>query len=57
VDSEPKLDADINQHTGMVRIGTDIYDKWGGCPSMASARSLASAILSLDPYERDRPHV
>jgi protein SCO1/2 len=40
-------DADIAQHTGMVRIGNDRFDRWCMAPAQSSTRQLVSAILSV----------
>jgi len=40
-------DADIAQHTGMVRIGNDRFDRWCMAPAQSSTRQLISTILSV----------
>jgi protein SCO1/2 len=40
-------DADIAQHTGMVRIGNDRFDRWCMVPAQSSTRQLVSTILSV----------
>lgn len=40
-------DADISQHTGMVRIGNDRFDRWCMAPAQSSTRQLVSTILSV----------
>jgi protein SCO1/2 len=40
-------DADISQHTGMVRIGNDRFDRWCMVPAQSSTRQLVSTILSV----------
>jgi hypothetical protein len=35
-DSDPGLDADINQHTGILRFGNDVYDRWSGYPVLGN---------------------
>lgn len=40
-------DADIAQHTGMVRIGNDPFDRWCMVPAQSSTRQLISTILSV----------
>lgn len=44
-DSDPKLDADISQHTGMVRIGNVPFDRWSMVPALSSTRQIVSSIL------------
>ena len=48
VDSDPALDRDINQHTGMVRLGSDVYDKWSACPALGPAYAIVDSLLWLD---------
>lgn len=48
VDSDPVLDADIDQHTGMVRLGSDVYDKWSACPAMGPAYAIVDSLLWSD---------
>jgi protein SCO1 len=40
----PKLDLDIEQHTGMVRIINDPIDRWSMCPTFARTRQIVAAI-------------
>lgn len=47
-DSDPKLDANINEHTGMLRFGHDRYDKWGACPLLGRLETTIEAILWTD---------
>jgi protein SCO1/2 len=47
-DSDPVLDADINQHTGMVRVGSDVYDKWVACPALGPVYAIVDNLLWLD---------
>ena len=53
-DSDPKLDADINQHTGIVRFGSDVYDRWSGYPLLGNADTIAEMVRQLDPNEPRR---
>lgn len=45
--SDPVLDADINRHTGMVRIGNEALDRWAMCPALGSAKQIARAVMHL----------
>jgi protein SCO1/2 len=47
-DSDPVQDADIDQHTGMVRLGSDVYDKWAACPALGPVYSIVDNLLWLD---------
>ena len=48
-DSDPTLDADVNQHTGILRFGTDVYDKWSGYPLLGDVNTIAEMVRQLDP--------
>ena len=45
VDPDPALDADRDQHIGMVRAGNDAVDRWLACPGMGPAEQLAQEVL------------
>jgi len=47
-DTDPVLDADIDQHTGMVRLGSDVYDKWAACPALGPVYTIVDSLLWLD---------
>ena len=44
---DPVIDADLQQHTGMVRIGNEALDRWAMCPVLGSPKQIARAILQL----------
>jgi protein SCO1/2 len=54
-DSDPALDADLDQHTGILRFGTDIYDHWSGYPLLGKAETIAEMVRQLDPKIPRRP--
>jgi protein SCO1 len=54
-DSDPGLDADVNQHTGILRFGTDVYDKWSGYPLLGNVQLIAEMVRQLDPKAPRRP--
>jgi protein SCO1/2 len=54
-DSDALLDADINQHTGILRFGTDVYDKWSGYPLLGNVELIAEMVRQLDPFAPRRP--
>jgi protein SCO1/2 len=54
-DSDPTLDADINQHTGILRFGSDVYDKWSGYPLLGNVELIAEMVRQLDPNAPRRP--
>ncbi|XYJ09271.1 SCO family protein [Telluria sp. B2] len=39
-------DADLKQHTGMVRIGHDGRDRWSMVPAMATTRQIVDSIAA-----------
>ena len=44
---DPIIDADPNQHTGMVRVGNEALDRWAMCPALGSPKQTARTILQL----------
>jgi protein SCO1/2 len=48
-DSDPVLDADINQHTGLLRFGNDKYDRWSAYPLMGNVQTIAQLVREMDP--------
>lgn len=54
-DSDPVLDADLDQHTGILRFGTDIYDHWSGYPLLGKVETIAEMVRQLDPNIPRRP--
>lgn len=46
-DSDPAIDSDISQHTGMLRIGNDVRDRWVMTPALASPRQIVRTILEM----------
>ena len=46
-DSDPAIDADISQHTGMLRIGNAVLDRWIMTPALASPRQIVRVILEM----------
>lgn len=41
------IDADINQHTGMVRIGNERLERWTMAPALGSHRQILRTLLEL----------
>jgi protein SCO1/2 len=48
-DSDPVLDADVNQHSGLLRFGNDAYDRWSAYPLLGKKETLVKLVLELDP--------
>ena len=44
---DPRIDADLDNHTGMVRIGNEALDRWFMLPALSDAKQMARAILQL----------
>jgi protein SCO1/2 len=43
----PEEDADLSQHTGMVRIGNEALDRWCMAPVQSSIKQIISTIAAL----------
>jgi len=41
---DPVEDADLKQHTGMLRIGHDARDRWSMIPALAKPRQIVNSI-------------
>jgi len=44
---DPKIDSDLANHTGMVRIGNETLDRWFMMPALAAPKQIARAILQV----------
>ena len=42
--ADPVSDADLKQHTGMVRLGHDARDRWSMIPAQATTRQIVDSI-------------
>jgi len=47
-DPNPAVDSNRSQHTGMVRIGNDTYDRWHMTPALGEPEPIVEAILHAD---------
>ena len=47
VSLDPAVDADLAQHTGMIRIGNQARDRWSMMPSQLPPARLARSIAEL----------
>lgn len=45
--NDPEEDADLKQHTGMIRIGNERYDRWLMAPALGSSRQIVTKIVSV----------
>ena len=46
-DSDPTIDSDISQHTGMLRIGNAARERWVMTPALASPRQIVRTVLEM----------
>ena len=46
-DRDPLVDADLSQHTGMIRVGNEAYDRWSMMSARLTPRQLANSIARL----------
>ena len=46
-DSDPVADADIANHTGILRIGNDRHDRWLMTPTVIPTRQIVKSILNI----------
>ena len=53
-DPDPVVDGDKATHTGMVRIGNDVYDRWTMAPALADARADRCDHQTRGPIRRGR---
>lgn len=52
-DPNPSVDADKSQHTGMIRIGNERFDRWSMCPALAEPDQIVNTVLWLDlPHKK-----
>jgi protein SCO1 len=47
VDSDPVADADLSNHTGVVRVGNVALDRWFMMPALSRSQQISRAILEL----------
>jgi protein SCO1/2 len=44
----PQVDANLANHSGMVRIGNDVYERWTMAPALAEPEQILSTINHVD---------
>ncbi len=44
---DPRIDGDLLNHTGMVRIGNESLDRWFTMPALSRPQQIARAVLQL----------
>jgi len=47
-DSDPAVDRDLSQHTGLVRFGNESLDRWAACPALADPAQIVRSVLWVD---------
>jgi protein SCO1 len=47
VDSDPVADADLSNHTGVVRVGNVALDRWFMMPALSRSQMISRAILEV----------
>lgn len=47
-DPDPRVDGDRETHTGMIRIGNDLYDRWTMAPSLGGPEPILATINHVD---------
>jgi len=47
-DPDPLIDGDKATHTGMVRIGNDVYDRWTSAASLSAPAQILATINHVD---------
>jgi protein SCO1/2 len=51
-DPDPAVDADISQHTGMVRVGNDHLQRWLMAPLLQDPALILETLMAVDPVSR-----
>jgi protein SCO1/2 len=46
-DIDPAIDAELSQHTGMIRFGDERRDRWAMMPAQSAASQIARSILTM----------
>jgi protein SCO1/2 len=47
-DPDPVLDADPEQHIGVLKYGIEPLDRWGGCPALSRPEQIVRLIGWLE---------
>src|SRR5262249_44472603 len=48
VDPDPKRDANVSNHIGLLLAGNESIDRWAACPALTDAAELAKFIGWMD---------
>ncbi|UEM25271.1 SCO family protein (plasmid) [Skermanella mucosa] len=52
VDPDPELDADLETHIGVVKIGNDAIGRWAACPAFSDPEEIIRVVGSVEPLTR-----
>lgn len=52
VNSDPVLDKDRTQHTGVVKFGIESLERWGMCPALGNPKYIAEYLYWMEPNGR-----
>jgi protein SCO1/2 len=44
---DPRIDADLENHTGMVRVGNETLDRWFMLPALSNPKQMAREIMQM----------
>jgi protein SCO1/2 len=53
-DTDPLLDKDLNQHTGLLRFGNDNWNTWAACPLLGDPDSIVETLKFMDLGRQQR---
>ena len=53
-DPDPRVDADLGQHVGMVCVGNDALDRWCMSPILTRPDLILETLMGVDPVSRAR---
>ena len=48
VDPDPIIDADPQQHSGVVLYGNEVLDRWAACPALTKPEQIVRFLLSIN---------
>lgn len=49
VDPDPELDADLETHIGVVKIGNDAIGRWAACPAFSDPEEIVRVVQTVEP--------
>lgn len=51
-DIVPSVDAELEEHIGVVRFGNEPLQRWGACPALAAPSVIAESVRRVMPSRR-----